>query len=793
MRVISATVFVLLGFAVAAQTQPQPDRFYEAIRQDDLATIRTLLREEGVNTRDAQGQTPLMLAAAYGSVEAVRVLVAAGADVKASSGGGLTALHLAADDPAKTRLLLDAGADVNAVSQLGRTPLLVAASVSVGADVVRQLLAKDADVNVADTSGVTPLIAAANADNREVADILLARGADVHARAKTGQPSTALMAAAINGNVALVRTLLSRKTDVTIVSADRTANVKNGPVRYGTITALHAAVTGGSLDVIELLLKAGASVDAMDARGMTPLMWAIATDRSNPRIVRLLLAHHADARLHSPSGESAIDWARTFNSPAVMSALGVSPSPPASAATHAVASHVPTSPREAVLRSLPLQRTASSRVMTDGGCSACHAQPLTAMAIDAARKRGWTTTSSDEQSAQVSIVINAFSTPLMQLPDQGGAPDGLVYPTLQMADGQAPPTRGTDVLVRYLAGKQRAAGNWRGVGATRAPMQDGDFSRTAMSIRALTVYATPARSAEYRARVGRAADWLEAQTPLTTEDRVMQLLGLHWANADADRRQRRVSELLKLQRADGGWAQTPYLASDAYATGQVLFTLRELGVPASDATIQRGVTFLVGTQHEDGSWYVKSRAMKIQPYFESGFPYGHDQWISHAGTAWATIGLARAAQEERSSQVPASAADPFVGSYVFNPAKSTMSGAPATAELILTISEEGDHLVVVPSGKTTDGAPLTGRLTPPKAGGTVPAPPGTVAYDSTIVTRINPHTIQILTMRQGRELARILLELTPDGKTLTRSIRSTNAQGQPVEGVSVLERHWGSH
>ncbi len=32
--------------------------------------------------------------------------------------------------------------------------------------------------------------------------------------------------------------------------------------------------------------------------------------------------------------------------------------------------------------------------------------------------------------------------------------------------------------------------------------------------------------------------------------------------------------------------------------------------------------------------------MKIQPYFESGFPLGHDQWISQAGTAWAVMGLA---------------------------------------------------------------------------------------------------------------------------------------------------------
>jgi hypothetical protein len=215
-----------------------------------------------------------------------------------------------------------------------------------------------------------------------------------------------------------------------------------------------------------------------------------------------------------------------------------------------------------------------------------------------------------------------------------------------MAGRQMPPSRATDAFVRYLAAKQRTAGNWKGVGGTRAPMQDGDFSRTAMAIRALTVYGTPALAREYQARVSRAAGWLSKQTPLTTEDRVMQLLGLQWADAHAVARRTRIDELLTLQREDGGWSQTPYLASDAYATGQVLYTLRELGVPAVNASMQRGVAFLLRTQHEDGSWFVKSRAMKIQPYFESGFPYGHDQWISHAGTAWATMGLASAALDE---------------------------------------------------------------------------------------------------------------------------------------------------
>ena len=123
----------------------------------------------------------------------------------------------------------------------------------------------------------------------------------------------------------------------------------------------------------------------------------------------------------------------------------------------------------------------------------------------------------------------------------------------------------------------------------------------------------------------------------------MQLLGLHWAGSHASTKDKRLHDLLQLQRADGGWAQTPHLASDAYATGQVLYTLGELGRTGIESEMRRASAFLARTQRDDGTWYVKSRAMKIQPYFESGFPYGHDQWISQAATAWATIGLASAA------------------------------------------------------------------------------------------------------------------------------------------------------
>src|SRR2546427_122658 len=87
-------------------------------------------------------------------------------------------------------------------------------------------------------------------------------------------------------------------------------------------------------------------------------------------------------------------------------------------------------------------------------------------------------------------------------------------------------------------------------------------------------------------------------------------------------------------------SQRAELDSDPYATGQALFALSSaIGLAATDAAYQRGVSFLLSTQRADGSWYVRSRAVKFQPFFEGGFPYGHDQWISSMATGWATAAL----------------------------------------------------------------------------------------------------------------------------------------------------------
>src|SRR5437868_5195098 len=79
------------------------------------------------------------------------------------------------------------------------------------------------------------------------------------------------------------------------------------------------------------------------------------------------------------------------------------------------------------------------------------------------------------------------------------------------------------------------------------------------------------------ARIAKAAEWLKANKPVSTEDASFRLMGLAWAHGDMDGARR---DLLAMQRADGGWGQLTGYVSDAYSTGEAVFALRESGVEA---------------------------------------------------------------------------------------------------------------------------------------------------------------------------------------------------------------------
>jgi len=266
---------------------------------------------------------------------------------------------------------------------------------------------------------------------------------------------------------------------------------------------------------------------------------------------------------------------------------------------------------------------------------------MTAMAAGVARGRGLRIdeVAASEQAKATLFGFAGFEQPMLQRLDPPGGANTIMYALLALEAGRHPADRVTDAMVFNMVAQQQMAGDWEFGGIARPPITDGSFPTTVLSMRALQLYSFPGRKAEFDNRIARARAWLLQAKPRTTEDANMKLLGLKWTSVESSVVKSAIRDVLALQRPDGGWAQTPDLASDAYATGQALYALRTAGVAASDPAYQQGVAWLLKTQLPDGSWHVASRAPKFQPYFQSGFPHDHDQWISSMATGWAVMGL----------------------------------------------------------------------------------------------------------------------------------------------------------
>ena len=658
----SSVLFAIAAGALAAATSSE--EFYKAIRANDLAQLKSLMDAGDVNLKDRHGATPLMYAAAVGSADAVKMLLAAGADAKVKNAFDATPLMWCAANIDKVRMLVDAGADVNARSKQDMTPLLIAASDAGSIDTVRLLIARGAKVaggGVAaanDTQtmrrgrksggdgGYTPLLASASANDLDMARLFVEKGVNVNGG--TARGDTPLHFAASAGNLELVKLLLTKGADVN-ASTSASLQVRNGLLALNHLTALMYAAPYGTPELLRTLIDAGAQVNARDIRGMTPLMLAVASETQNPEVVSLLLVKGADVKARSEAGETALDWARKYGNPQVIGLLQKAGGEVGQIAKPADAgASAEVDARTAIAKSMTLLQRSSGEFFKESGCVGCHHQNFTAMAVAAARKAGVKVDDAAEQE-QLKVVKAqwmAFQEGLLQRVDPPGASDTVVYSLLGLAAAGYPADATTDALIVNLAAEQTLEGSWCYGGISRPPIEEGCIAHAATGIRAMQVYGPPGLKAEFDRRIARARDYLLEAPPKTTDDRAMLLAGLKWSGASEDRVQAAARGLLQEQRADGGWAGNPHLESDAYSTGESLYALRESGaLRVSDAAYKRGVTFLLKTQRPDGSWHVKSRAVKFQPYFQSGFPYDHDQWISACGTAWATVALANTIEE----------------------------------------------------------------------------------------------------------------------------------------------------
>jgi hypothetical protein len=209
-----------------------------------------------------------------------------------------------------------------------------------------------------------------------------------------------------------------------------------------------------------------------------------------------------------------------------------------------------------------------------------------------------------------------------------------------MAYQKTPGSAAISAMAQVLAKQQGPDGAWR-FSAPRAPMQSSFFTFTALAVRAIQQYAP--KGAEADMQIAKAKSWLAASEAKTSDDLTFRLLGLKWAGASLAERRAAIAALLKAQQPVGGWSQLPGGKSDAYATGQALYALRQgAGLLPGDAAYKSGVKYLLRTQQPDGTWFVAKRAFPANNYFDAGFPYGESQFASFNATCWATLALMEA-------------------------------------------------------------------------------------------------------------------------------------------------------
>lgn len=601
-----------------ATTAPDPAvvMMTGALRRGDRQAFNSVVRDnpQSVNRRGAGGWTPIMFAALYGGAEDVGHVLARGADPNARNDAGGTALMYALDDVEKARRLLDSGADANARSGEGRTPLLIAVGQAGSHAVVRLLLERGASVSaqLPDARGALQL--AIGARDAAVLSLLLDRGAP-----RTPAP---LNFALLSGCLPCFDLLLPLAGP-----ADLTG-------------ALTAAVRLGDTSRMKMLLD----------RGAKPAPAILQTVALSPKpipgdAIDLLIASGASTSLKTLGG-TLLDFADRHGNTTLADALNRAGVKDRGAAPSARKPGPSVSARGAIEKSLPLLQRADVAFLDRAGCVSCHNNSLTAMTLMYARPAG---VAVDEGIARTQLQkIAAYMEENRERAlENAGLPGGIdtvSYILLGMAAEQYPGDATTEAWARYVKNNQSPDGRWQ-CQALRPPLESSDFQTTAASIRSVRTYAPASQRAAYDEAVARAVQWLEQAEPAGTEDHAFKIFGLIWGGGSRASIEKTARDLLALQRPDGGWSQTSFLASDAYATGQALVALREARVIAPDSQpYRRGVQFLLGSQLADGSWYVRTRALPIQPHFDSDFPHGLDQFISAAATNWAAMALTAAAR-----------------------------------------------------------------------------------------------------------------------------------------------------
>jgi ankyrin repeat protein len=283
-----------------------------AMRTGELEKIILLLNESDLNAADSRGATALHLAARFGRLEIAEYLVGKGADVNCRAENGATPLIEACQYARReiVKLLLARGADANSKGLHGWCPLR-AAAMSGDSGIARALLdcgadakAKDefewaalhtaakngragaaelliergAAVDAKDSDGLTPLHYAVKSRSAETVKILLKRGADVNMKTK-------------GGNTPLHRAVEFEIKDIVPI-LDYVMDNSNYDVDSPEFLIFEILLANDRAGIVEILVQAGADVNAVNNGGKTPLD-LIPKEKRDSAIGKYLIARGA--------------------------------------------------------------------------------------------------------------------------------------------------------------------------------------------------------------------------------------------------------------------------------------------------------------------------------------------------------------------------------------------------------------------------------------------------------------------------------------------------------------------
>ncbi|HUN73938.1 MAG TPA: ankyrin repeat domain-containing protein [Steroidobacteraceae bacterium] len=297
----------------------------DAVMQQDTARVRALLAQHSdVNAPQPDGSTALHWAAYRGDARTAALLIAAGAHPDVKTDTGMTPLVLACQsgNAQLVKVLLEAGADVNQTLAHGETPLMMAARTG-SVPVLELLLAHGAPIDAREQlRGTTALMWAAENSNADAVRLLIAKGADISARsgatapgrkpylAETGRSRISQFAFGygLAGVIVKQDSVESQKEVQKQIDTARGVLARYplpklpqaSKDKWGGLTPLIFATRQGDLQIVKILVEAGANVNQTSEFDWTPLL--VATQNRFYRIGQYLLEHGANPNLANGGG-----------------------------------------------------------------------------------------------------------------------------------------------------------------------------------------------------------------------------------------------------------------------------------------------------------------------------------------------------------------------------------------------------------------------------------------------------------------------------------------------------------